>query len=83
MRTNVFDTGSKEPRPEGRGSLLPAHGQNRLHLLWPLIDFLIPSEASLLGKSRHRLDQLLDMHFRLPCLAVWLHHSYNVLSCEA
>jgi hypothetical protein len=37
----------------------------------------------ILGKSRHRVDQLSDLYFRVPRLAVWLHHSYNVLSCEA
>ena len=36
-----------------------------------------------MGQSHHRVDQLFDVHFRLPRLAVWLHHFYNGLSCEA
>jgi hypothetical protein len=48
--------------------LLPARGQDRLHILWQLIDRLIPREASLLREPRHRLNQLIDLRAkqRLP-----------------
>ena len=32
-----------------------------VHILWPLIDRLIPREAGLLGESGHRLNQLIDL----------------------
>ena len=41
--------------------LLPACGEDRLHVLWPLIDRLIPCEAGLLGEPGHRLNQLIDL----------------------
>jgi len=40
---------------------VPAGGQNGLHLLRPLIDALVPSEAGLLAKGGHGLDQLIDL----------------------
>lgn len=53
-------------------TLLPARGQNRLHILRLLIDRLIPREAGLLGEARHRLDQLIDLRAQqrlaVPCL---------------
>lgn len=41
--------------------LLPARGQDRLHILRPLIDRLIPRKAGLLREPRHRLNQLIDL----------------------
>ena len=40
---------------------LPARSQDRLHVLRPLIDRLIPREASLCSEPRHRLNQLIDL----------------------
>jgi hypothetical protein len=61
--------------------LLPTAGQNRLYLLGPLIDRLLPRETGLLTEARHDLKQLTDTGFReaLPndaCLrkAVGLRH---------
>jgi hypothetical protein len=47
---------------------LRAHGQDRLHLLWPLIDHLTPREAGLLHEPGHPLNELIDLcaEQRLP-----------------
>ena len=44
--------------PDG---LLPAYGEDGLHILRTLIDRLIPREASLCREPGHRLDQLIDL----------------------
>jgi hypothetical protein len=47
---------------------LRARGQDRLYLLWPLIDRLTPREAGLLRKPGHPLNELIDLctEQRLP-----------------
>ena len=41
--------------------LLPARSQNRLDLLWSLIDRLVPAQTGLLAEGCHRLDQLIHL----------------------
>ena len=41
--------------------LLPAESEDRLHILRPLIDGLIPTEAGLLREGGLRLNQLIDL----------------------
>lgn len=47
---------------------MPTGGQHGLDILRPLINGLIPREASLLREARHRLDELIDLRaqHRLP-----------------
>ena len=41
--------------------LLPAGSEDGLHVLWLLIDSVIPAEAGLLREGGHRLNQLIDV----------------------
>ena len=40
---------------------MPTGGQDRLHLLRPLIDGLVPRQAALLAEGGHRLNELVDL----------------------
>ena len=44
--------------------LLPARGEDRLHLLRALIDGLIPCEAGLLREPSHSLNQLIHLRIQ-------------------